>query len=88
MGSAVTGSDRMDILHFFLPKGAEMALMEEPWPVKAASPLGLSFPLLGEAFKPHVFIASGGGCWFASPHSVRHGPCALPSQLTPTTETT
>lgn len=59
MGSAVTGSDRMDILHFFLPKGADMALMEEPWPVKAASPLGLSFPLLGEAFKPCVFIASG-----------------------------
>lgn len=77
----------MDVLHFFLPKGAEMALMEEPWPVKAASPLGLSF-LFDEGFKPCVFIAPGGGSWLASPHSVRPGPCALPSQLTPTTETT
>lgn len=52
MGSAVTGSDSMDILHFFLPKGAEMALMEEPWPVKAASPLGLSFPFLVRLSSP------------------------------------
>lgn len=58
--------------------------MEEPWPVKAASPLGLSFPLLGEAL---------GGGW-GELCSLRRrvlvhisalseaGPCALPSQPT------
>lgn len=64
--------------------------MEEPWPVKAASPLGLSFPLLGEALGGGggSCVASGGGCWFTSQHSVRLVPVPCPASLPPTTETT